>query len=92
MQLNQRQKTNLKDGNGKADAFLSTNWKGSQANGMTLVNKDFRIRVTPTEGITITDNIPSWYKWIVSETQQYKMLGNGWTVKVIMHILKYIEL
>lgn len=21
--------------------------------------------------------IPDWYKWEVSETQQYKMLGNG---------------
>lgn len=27
----------------------------------------------------------------VSETQRYKMLGNGWTVDVIAHILKYIK-
>ena len=26
-----------------------------------------------------------------SETQQYKMLGNGWTIKVIEHILKRIK-
>ena len=90
MQLNQRQKTNLKDGNGKSDAFLSTSWKGSQANGMTLVNKDYRIRrLTPTECARL-QTVPDWYNWIVSETQQYRMLGNGWTVEVIMHILKHL--
>lgn len=30
-------------------------------------------------------------KWECSETQQYKMLGNGWTIKVIEHILKRIK-
>ena len=34
--------------------------------------------------------IPNWYKWIGSETQQYKMLGNGWTVEVIKHILSFL--
>lgn len=33
-----------------------------------------------------TENIKS----IVSNTQRYKMLGNGWTVDVIAHILKHI--
>lgn len=32
--------------------------------------------------------IPEWYKWKVSDTQRYKMLGNGWTVDVICHIFK----
>ena len=35
---------------------------------------------------TVTDN----YTAGVSETQRYKMLGNGWTVDVIAHILSYI--
>ena len=63
------------------------------AQNMSFMNytKDYRIRrLTPTECARL-QTIPSWYKWIVSETQQYKMLGNGWTVKVIMHILKYIN-
>ena len=47
-------------------------------------------RLTPTEASRL-QTIPEWYEWIVSETQQYKMLGNGWTVKVIMHILKYLN-
>lgn len=34
--------------------------------------------------------IPKWYKWQCSNTQQYKMLGNGWTVEVIKHIFGYM--
>lgn len=34
--------------------------------------------------------IPDWYKWVCSDTQAYKMLGNGWTVEVIKHILSHI--
>jgi len=35
--------------------------------------------------------IPEWYDFsVVSKTQAYKVLGNGWTVKVISHILKQL--
>lgn len=34
--------------------------------------------------------IPDWYTMPCSNTQNYKMLGNGWTVEVIKHILSYI--
>lgn len=33
--------------------------------------------------------VPEWYEFLVSDTQAYKMLGNGWTVDVIAHILSY---
>lgn len=33
--------------------------------------------------------VPEWYIFPVSPTQAYKMLGNGWTVDVIAHILSY---
>ena len=46
-------------------------------------------RLTPTECARL-QTIPDWYKWEVSETQQYKMLGNGWTVEVIKHILSFL--
>ena len=32
--------------------------------------------------------VPDGYTEGVSNTQRYKMLGNGWTVDVIAHILK----
>ena len=35
--------------------------------------------------------VPEWYGFPVSDTQAYKMLGNGWTVDVIKHILIYLK-
>lgn len=87
--LNRRQKNNHKHGNEKANSFLSTSWKGSQSNGMTLVWNTRIRRLTPVECErlqTVEDN----YSACVSDTQRYKMLGNGWTVEVIAHIFKYI--
>ena len=31
--------------------------------------------------------VPEWYEFPVSDTQSLKMLGNGWTVDVISHLL-----
>lgn len=46
-------------------------------------------RLTPTECARL-QTIPDWYKWECSDTQQYKMLGNGWTVEVIKHIFSFL--
>nr|DAN83394.1 MAG TPA: Cytosine specific methyltransferase [Caudoviricetes sp.] len=45
-------------------------------------------RLTPTECARL-QTIPEWYRWECSDTQSYKMLGNGWTVEVIKHILSF---
>lgn len=51
---------------------------------------DSRVRrLTPTECARL-QTIPEWYKWQCSNTQQYKMLGNGWTVEAIKHIFGYM--
>ena len=34
--------------------------------------------------------VTEWYEFPVSNAQAYKMLGNGWTVEVIAHILRCI--
>lgn len=55
----------------------------------TLINSTIR-RLTPVECErlqTVKDN----YTNFVSDSQRYKMLGNGWTVDVIVHILNYIK-
>jgi len=44
-------------------------------------------RYTPNECERL-QNVPLDYTSIVSDTQRYKMLGNGWTVDVIAHIFK----
>ena len=52
-------------------------------------NKSIR-RLTPIECErlqTVKDN----YTNHVSDTQRYKMLGNGWTVNVIAHIFSYLK-
>ena len=42
--------------------------------------------------LTVTEckrlqTVPEWYEFPVSDTQAYKMLGNGWTVEVIAHLI-----
>ena len=42
--------------------------------------------------LTVTETkrmqtVPDWYEFPCSKTQAYKMLGNGWTVEVIAHLL-----
>lgn len=32
--------------------------------------------------------VPEWYEFPVSDTQAYKMLGNGWTVDIIAHLVE----
>ena len=59
-------------------------------NGSTMINTSRIRRLTPLECMrlqTVDDN----YKMPVSDSQRYKMLGNGWTIEVISHIFKYIK-
>jgi site-specific DNA-cytosine methylase len=47
-------------------------------------------RLTPVECErlqTMKDN----YTAVVSDTQRYKMIGNGWTIDVIAHIFSFIK-
>ncbi len=56
-----------------------------------LLNNTRIRRLTPTECARL-QTVPDWYKWVVSDTQQYRMLGNGWTVDVISHIFSFIPI
>lgn len=65
-----------------------------KSNCLTTVQKDNLLQtraglrqLTPAECARL-QTVPSWYKWVVSDTQIYRMCGNGWTVRVIEHILK----
>lgn len=64
-----------------------------QKDNLVLVdNGNFRIRrLTPTECARL-QTIPEWYILDgISDTQRYKMLGNGWNIETIKHIFKYLE-
>ena len=58
------------------------------------VDKDKEVywrKLTPVECERL-QTVPDNYTNHVSNTQRYKMLGNGWTIEVITHILKNMEL
>lgn len=79
------QQNRVYDENGIAPALMANMSCHSYA-----VATNFRIRrLTPTECARL-QTIPDWYRWQCSETQQYKMLGNGWTVDVITHIFSFL--
>jgi DNA-cytosine methyltransferase len=73
------------------DKSITISTRVSAAN-CTHVYKESRIRkLTPIECErlqTVKDN----YTNHVSDSQRYKMLGNGWTVEVIRHILNYMKI
>jgi site-specific DNA-cytosine methylase len=55
-----------------------------------VLDESFNFRkLTPIECERL-QTVPDNYTEGVSNTQRYKMLGNGWTVDVIAHILSYI--
>jgi site-specific DNA-cytosine methylase len=56
-----------------------------------LVSKDMWRKLTPLECERL-QTLPDNYTSAVSNSQRYKMIGNGWTVDVIAHILKGIQL
>ena len=58
-----------------------------QRTGILYKNR-FR-RLTPVECERL-QTVPDNYTDCVSDTQRYKMLGNGWTVDIIAHIFKYL--
>ncbi len=73
---------------GKAPCLLATS---SNSAACLIVNGDDIVlrRLTPKECCRL-QTIPDWYEWVCTEPQIYKMLGNGWTVDVISHILQFL--
>jgi DNA (cytosine-5)-methyltransferase 3A len=69
--------------------------KDEKSNSITSVQKDnvltkdevYWRKLTPIECERL-QTVPDNYTNHVSNTQRYKMLGNGWTIEVIAHILK----
>jgi len=91
----------IKDGS-QGDRIYSQDAKGitlnAQSGGtagsgnMLVEDKEIYWRkLTPVECERL-QTVPDNYTNHVSNTQRYKMLGNGWTIKVITHILKNMEL
>ena len=78
--------------------FENDKSKGGKSNAITTVGKDSLVvenevywrKLTPVECERL-QTVPDNYTNHVSNTQRYKMLGNGWTIEVIAHIFKNME-
>lgn len=76
--------------NGKG-ICLSSQSGGAAGNGNMLIGNEYEYRkLTPIECERL-QTVPDNYANHVSASQRYKMLGNGWTVDVIAHILGNIN-
>ncbi len=53
-----------------------------------LIDGYYIIRKLTVSECKRLQTVPEWYEFPVSNTQAYKMLGNGWTVEVIMHLIR----
>lgn len=67
---------------GKVPTLTTSSWESNNY----LLNKGQVRKLTTTECERL-QTVPDGYTDCVSDTQRYKMLGNGWTVDVIAHIL-----
>ena len=73
----------------KSNTLLA--YSGDKTRGIGIHNDDLYWRkLTPIECERL-QTVPDNFTAHVSNTQRYKMLGNGWTVDVIAHILSYIN-
>ena len=64
---------------------------GSKTRGIGICNDEgWWRKLTPVE-CELLQNVPVNYTDSVSDSQRYKMLGNGWTIDVILHIFSYIK-
>lgn len=97
MQLNQSTESNgcqpyqqnrVYDIDGISPALMAQMSCGTHA----ILEQGMKIRrLTPTECERL-QTVPDGYTSTVSDTQRYRMLGNGWTVDVIAHIFSFMAL
>jgi DNA (cytosine-5)-methyltransferase 3A len=75
--------------NGKSPTLCLGSENGLSGNALAMINSRIR-RLTPIECERL-QTVPDNYTNYVSDSQRFKMLGNGWTIDVICHILKYLK-
>lgn len=79
-------KGGIKALSGKTPTLTGNSW---EQNNKLLRNAQIR-KLTPIECERL-QTLPDNYTEGVSNTQRYKMIGNGWTVDVIAHIFKNLK-
>jgi len=74
---------------GKSPTLMAGNSGGGKE--PVKINDDVYWRKLTCRECERLQTVPDDYTNHVSNTQRYKMLGNGWTIEVITHILKNIK-
>lgn len=75
---------------GKSCTLLARARNDGNAQPCVQIGEKIRL-LTPTECARL-QTVPEWYIWDgISDTQRYKMLGNGWNIETIKHIFKYLK-
>jgi len=73
--------------NQKVGCLMATDYKQPKQ----VYHNDYLRKMSPLE-CERAQTVPDNYTEGVSSTQRFKMLGNGWTIDVIAHILKSIDI
>jgi len=81
-------KGGLKALDGKTPTISTSAWEHN--NHLTLDEGTTWRKLTPVECERL-QTVPDGYTNHVSNTQRYKMLGNGWTVDVVKHLFKGLQ-
>lgn len=79
-------KGGIRGRNGKVPCLSSSSWEYNNK----LICKEGIRKLTTVECERL-QTVPEGYTNHVPITQQYKMLGNGWTVDIISHILSFMK-
>jgi DNA (cytosine-5)-methyltransferase 3A len=74
--------------NGKSGTLMARAREDIYGTGLVKTQLNIR-RLTPIECERL-QTVPDNYTNHVSDSQRYKMLGNGWTIDIISHIFKYL--
>lgn len=83
-----KRKDMVKNYNSKASCLTASMYKG-QVSSFCKNDEGHIYKYTP-EDCEILQTVRKGYTSSQSATQRYKMLGNGWTIKAISHILQHI--
>jgi len=85
-----REEIYIKNESQKSNTLTANMYKGVPYNVIETKETKWR-KLTPVECERL-QTVPDNYTNHVSNTQRYKMLGNGWTIETIAHILKNMEI
>lgn len=84
------QRSRIYSPDGKSPTLMANSGGGGDKMPKVAVDKIFYRKLTVKECERL-QTVPDGYTDGVSNSQAYKMLGNGWTIEAIVHIFQYLK-